>query len=222
MRKIVFGLVLIFLTPLAHAGSVSAVIAFGNNPDVPAVKIQIPADFVAVPITIDNGLDDPIKRADEIEKTLRVISEQIKQHPDMSVVSGLVSLSPREQSKFGSFRGSGYDAGSSIKLFILGTLKQNANVFAVTKKILQTVSSVQVGDKTKVNLGSTILGLYDPEKYRGQILGAISKSIIETKKSLGISGIVSVEGLENPVSVMQFNEKDIVMFINYKLKMRTK
>ena len=222
MKKIVIGLMLIFLAPFANAGSASAVIAFGYNPDVPAVRIQIPADFVAVPISIENGLDDPIKRADEVERTLRVLSEQIKLHPDMSIVSGVVSLSPREQSKFGSFSGSGYDAGSSIKLYVLGALKQNANVFAVTKRIFQTVSSVAVGDKTKVTLGNTTLGLYEPEKYRGQILGAISKSIIETKKSLGISGMVGIEGLENPVSVMQFNEKDTLIFINYKLKMQTK
>lgn len=222
MRPLITALVFLLLTPLAYAGSVSAVIAFGYSPDVPAVRIQMPADFVAVPISIQNSLDDPGKRSDEIEKTLRAISEQIKQYPDMSVVSGVVSLSPREQSKFSSFGSSGYDAGSSARLYILGALKQNTTAFTVTKRILQVVKAVPVGDKTKVDLGNATLGLYDPEKYRGQILGLIAKSISETKKSMGISGVVRIEGLENPVSVMQFNEKDTVIFINHKLTLKTK
>lgn len=221
MKTIIAALVLLLLTPLSYAGSSSVVIAFEYNSDAPAVKIQVPADFVAVPISIQNDLDDPVKRADAIEQSVRVITEQIKQHADMSIVFGVVSLSPRQQSKFGSFS-SGYDRGSSVQLYVLGTLKQNANVYAVTKKILQTVSAIAVPDKTKVSLGNTTLGLYEPEKYRNQLLGAISKSIAETKKSLGISGVVGVEGLENPVSVMQFNEKDTIIFINYKLKIQTK
>ena len=64
--------------------------------------------------------------------------------------------------------------------------------------------------------------MYEPENFRSKVLGAISKSIVETKKSLGISGAVEVEGLENPVSVMQFNDKDIIVFIDYKLKITTK
>jgi hypothetical protein len=222
MKTLITVLVSLLFTPFAYAGSASVVIASGYNANVPAVRIQVPADFVAVPINIQNSSDDPIKRADEIEKTLRTISEQIRQNPDMSVMSGVVSLSPREQSTFSSFSGSGYDRGSSVQFYILGALKQNANMFAVTKKILQTVNIVSVSDKTKITLGNTTLGLYDPEKFRGKLLGEISKSIAETKKSLGISGTVGVEGLENSVSVMQFNEKDIVVFISYKLKIQTK
>ncbi len=222
MKTIITAFVLLLLTPPAYAGSASAVIAFGYSPDVPAVRIQVPADFVAVPISVQNGLDDPVMRSDEIEKTLRAISERIKQHPDLSLVPGVVSLSPREKSKFGSFSGSGYDAGSSVKLYILGALKPNTTVFAVTRNILQVVTAVPVGDKTKVDLGNTTLGLYDPEKYRGQLLGSISKSIVETKRSLGIPGAVRIDGLENPVSVMQLNEKDTFIFINYKLRLKTK
>lgn len=221
MRTIIATLALLLLTPIAWAGSASAVIAFEYNADVPVVRIQVPADFVAMPINIQNDLDDPVKRADEIEKAVRVITERIKQNSDMSVVIGVVSLSPRQQSKFGSFS-SGYERGSSVQLYVLGTLKQNANVFAVTKRLLQTVSAIAVPDKTKVTLGNATLGIYEPEKYRSQILGAIAKSITETKKSLGISGLVGVEGLENPVSVMQFNEKDTIIFINYKLKIQSK
>ena len=62
----------------------------------------------------------------------------------------------------------------------------------------------------------------DHEKYRAQILESISKSIAESKKSLALSGSVEVDGLENPVSVMQLNEAEVALFINYRLSIQTK
>jgi hypothetical protein len=117
---------------------------------------------------------------------------------------------------------SGYDGGSSAQLYVLGALKQDTNVFTVTKRIYQAISTIASGDGTKITLGNTALGLSEPEKYRNQLLNLISKSIGETKKSLGIAGSTEVDGLENPVAVMQLNEREVVLFINYSLKIQTK
>jgi hypothetical protein len=84
------------------------------------------------------------------------------------------------------------------------------------------VSSIPLGEGTKFTLGNTTLGMNEPEKYRVQILESISKSITESKKSLGLSGSVEVDGLENPVSVMQLDEAEVVLFINYRLSIQTK
>ena len=212
--------VILALSQFAHAGSSSVVIAIGYNPYAPTVRLQLPADYVAVPITIQNDSKDPIKRSDEIEKTFRSITEKLKQHPDISVKPGVVSLSPREQSTLKSY--SGYDGGSSAQLYVLGTLKQETNVFSVTKRIYQAVSTIPLGDGTKITLGNTALGLNEPEQYRNQLLKLISKSISETKKSLSFAGSVELDGLENPVAVMQLNEKEVVLFINYRFRIQTK
>lgn len=105
---------------------------------------------------------------------------------------------------------------------MLGGLKPGATVFAVTKKIYLAARSITVSDNTKIVLGDTVLGLYDPEKFRGQLLASISKAIAETKKSLGMKGAIEVEGLENPVSVIQVNEKDTAVFIRYRFKIQTR
>ena len=219
MRLALFAIVLA-LSQFAYAGSSSVVIAVGYNPHAPTVRLQLPADYVAVPITIQNDSKDPIKRADEIEKTYRSITEKLKQYPDLAVKPGIVSLSPREQSALKSY--SGYDGGSSAQLYVLGVLKQETNVFAVTKRIYQAVNGISLSDGTKVTLGNTALGLNEPEKYRSQLLKLISKSIGETKKFLGVAGSVELEGLENPVAVMQLNEREVVLFINYNFKIQTK
>lgn len=219
MRKLMLVASLVF-SQHVYAGSSSVVIAVGYSPYTPTVRVQIAADYVAIPINIQNDSKDPLKRSDEIEKALSLVTERVKQHPELAVRQGVVSLSATEQSSLKSY--SGYDSGSSAQLYVLGTLKPEANVFAVTKRIYQAISTVQLTDGTKVTYGKTALGLNDPEKYRNQILGLLSKSINETKKSLGLAGSVEVSGLENPVAVMQINESEVVLFINYRLRIETK
>jgi hypothetical protein len=220
--RTLFLLAALALYQIAYAGSSSVVIAVGYSPYTPTVRMQVAADYVAIPINIQNDSKDPVKRSDEIEKALRLVTERLKQHPDLTMRPGVVSLSPTEQSGLKSY--SGYDSygGSSAQLYVLGALKSDANVFSLTKRIYQTVSAIQQSDGTKITFGKTALGLNDPEKYRNQLLGLVAKAITETKKSLGIAGAVEVGGLENPVAVMQINESEVVLFINYTLRIETK
>ena len=208
------------LSQLAHADSSSAiVIAVAYSPQGPAARMSVQADYVAIPINIQNDSKDPIRRSDEIEKALRALTERLAPHRDLKAKPGIISLSPREQSK--SF-GSSDSYGGSAQLYILGSLKQDANIFAVTKRIYQIVAAIPLADGTKVTLGNTALGLDEPEQYRSQLLGLIAKSVADAKKSLGSVGVVDVEGLENPVTVMQLNDREVVLFINYRLRIQTR
>jgi hypothetical protein len=209
------------LLPLpAAAGGPSVSIAVSYHPNVPSARLQLRADYVAVPVTIQSDSKDPLKRIDQIENALRAISDRIKQHADLAIRHGAVSLSPREQSKsFSSYESSG---GSAAQLYVLGALKPDATVFALAKRIHQVVTTVPVPDGTKVTLGNTSLGMEDPEKFRPQLLGLISKSAADARKLLGASGPVDIEGLENSVAVMQLNETEVLVFINYRARIQMK
>src|SRR6185436_11215733 len=140
MRKVLL-VALLSLAPIAHAGGQSVVIAVGYNPSAPTAHVQISADFVAIQINVQSDARDPLKRTDEIEKALRVVAERVKQDATLSIRPGVVSLSPTDQSKVSSFS-SGYDAGSSAQLYVLGALKPDTSVFAVTKRIYQTITAI--------------------------------------------------------------------------------
>jgi len=220
MRALLLA-VAILLPPSVAAGTPSFVVAVAYSPHAPSVRMQLRADFVAVPLTIQHEAKDPLRRFDQIENALRAISDRIKQQGDLSVRFGVVSLSPREQSKGYS---SSYDSsgGSAAQLYVLGALKPEATVFSLAKRIHQVVTAVPVADGTRVHLGNTTLGVEDPERFRPQLLGLISKSAAETRKVLGATGPVDLEGLENPVAVMQVNESEVVVFINYRAKIQMK
>jgi hypothetical protein len=207
------------LSQVAYAGGPSITIAVGYAGQPPAAKMQVLADYVAVPINIQNDSKDPLKRGDEMEKAYLAITDKLAPHQDLKIMPGVISLSPREQGKFSSAESY---RGSSAQLYVLGSLKQDTNVFAVTKRIYQIVSAIPVADGTKVTLGNTSLGLDEPEKYRNQLLGLVSRSVADAKKSLGSTGFIELEGLENPVTVMQWNDREVLLFISYRFRLQTK
>jgi hypothetical protein len=219
--KTAFLAVALLSSQFAYAsGSSSVVIAVGYNAQAPAARMQVLADYVAVPVIVQNDSKDPVKRGDEIEKALRAMAEKLAQHPDLKVMPGVVSLSNREKSK--SYGSSEPDAGSSARLYVLGSLKQETSIFAVTKRIYQVVAAVPLAEGTRIVLGNTTLGVDDPEKYRNQLLGLMAKSVGDAKKSLSSTGAVDIDGLENPVTVMQLNDREVLLYINYRLRLQAR
>jgi hypothetical protein len=218
MKHLLFGLMLMMSSLACAGGGSSVIIAAGYSAQGPAARMKVAADYVAIPISIQNDSKDPIKRSDEIEKTLRVLAEKLAAQPGLSIMPGVISLSPREQGK--SFSSSDSYAGGA-QLHVLGSLKHNASVFALTKRIYQIVAAMPA-EGTRITLGNTSLGLDEPESYRGQLLGLIAKSVAEARKSLGAAGVVEVEGLENSVTVMQLNDREVLLFINYRLSVQAR
>jgi hypothetical protein len=218
-NKSIAALLALALSALCQAGErvPSVFIAVGYSPHQPAARMKVPADYVAVPLNIQNDSRDPVKRADEIEKTLRALAEKLAPHPDLKIMPGVVSLSPRELSKLSSDSQAG-----SAQLYVLGSLKGDATVFAMTKRIYQIVSAMPLADGTRITFGSTSLGLEEPEKYRSEILGLIAKSVAEARKSLGSASLADIEGLENAVSVMQLNDWEVLLFINYRMRVQNR
>ena len=216
MRSLVLT-ALILLPGLAFAGESQVVIAVGYMPTVPPVRIQARADYVAVPITIQSDAKDALKRIDQVEQALRTISDRSKQHSDFAIRSGVVSLSPRDAPK--SF-GSSYEApGSSVHLYVLAMLKPEATVFALTKRIHQMLAA-PLPETVRLIVGTTTLGMNEPERFRPQLLGMIAKSVTDARKVLGGNGLVEVDGLENPVGVMQLNESEVLLFVNHHVRIQ--
>ena len=215
-----FVVAMLALAQCAYAGEGSGlIIAAVQSGQGPAARMKVLADYVVVPVSVQNDSKDPVKRNDAIEKAFRSVAEKLSPHRDLKVMPGVISLSPRQQSK--SF-GSSDSYGGSAQLYVLGSLRQDADIFAVTKRIYQLLGAMQVADGTSVALGNTTLGLDDPEKYRSQLLGLIAKSVADARKSLGPVGLVEVEGLENPVTVVQWSDREVVLFINYRLRLHAR
>jgi hypothetical protein len=103
---------------------------------------------------------------------------------------------------------------------VLGSLKGDASVFAMTKRIYQIVSAMPLADGTRITFGSTSLARR-AEKYEAKS-SAHRQIRREARKSLGSASLADIEGLENAVSVMQLNDWEVLLFINYRMRVQNR
>lgn len=225
MNPVMAVVALILVVSPAHAEEPPVMIAAGYYSNAPAVRLQIGADFVAVPITIQSDLRDPVKRADELARTSDDISTKLTQYPkypNLRLRKGGVSLTTQEQLALRSSSSLGLYSGTSVTFYALGSRQNGANTSDVARYIYEAIGKARFNDGTTVTIGPALLAINDPEKYREQILGLLSKTIAVTRKALGGKGIsFEADGLENPVAAMQVTENDVVLFISYKLRIQS-
>jgi hypothetical protein len=208
----------IFVPQLVLASESSVVIAVGYASSVPPVRVQTRADYLAVPVSVQSDTKDPLKRIDQIENALRSLADRVKQQGDLAIRPGSVSLSPRDTAK--SFISYEPSPAPPVQLYLLASLKPETSVFALTKRIHQLVVANPAPDGVRLVVGNTTLGVNDPEKFRPQLLGLIAKSVADTRKILGANGSTELDGLENPIAVMVVNETDVMLFINFRVKIQ--
>ncbi len=122
----------------------------------------------------------------------------------------IISISPVEKRK------SANASSSSINLYY--TLNENNNIYDAADVINGFLQQIKPPRSVSYNLSNINLAVQDPQQYRAQLLGVISEEIKLTKKALSGGYKAVISGLENPVTVRQKNERQVVLFIDYKLQ----
>lgn len=125
-------------------------------------------------------------------------------------------VSPGGENTFSSYKSSA--PTSTANLFIVAPLTKDRDVFQVTRDITAFVQTLQRNDQTHVSFGATSLGIEDPERFREQLLPLIQEDIKQVRSALGNAKSFEVSSLESPVAVLQKDDKNIIVFIPYKLK----
>lgn len=214
--RVIFALVFSIFAINANAGFTAVVIAYGSG-DVPVnSSIDVEAEYVAISVSISSDEKYPAERAKLINKLQSAIKSETSKTDDIDYQQGVVSLSPREKSSFSFSKSYGRSSGSSF--YLLSKLSKGKDVFAATQDIYKLIESVKKPDDTSISLGNTTLAISSPDKYRTELLRKIKSEVESTKKEIGTSFKVTITGLENPVIVRQKNDKQVTLFIDYRLE----
>lgn len=215
MRKVVV-LTCLLLSVNVHAGFSAIVIAYGTG-DVPVnSSIDIDAEYVAMSVSLSSDAKYPSERAKLISKLQSEISSSASSDPDIDFQQGVISLSPREKSSFSFSKSYGRSAGSTF--YILAKLDDSKDVYAATQDIYSFIASIKKPEDTSLSLGNTTLAISSPNQYRKQLLEKVKEEIDITKNILGSGYKVSISGLENPVIVRQKDDKQVTLFIDYRIE----
>ncbi|MEJ2407207.1 MAG: hypothetical protein P8171_23570 [Candidatus Thiodiazotropha sp.] len=216
MRKTIVFLLCVF--PLnTFAGISTIVIAYGAG-DVPvSCSMDINAEYVAMSVSLSSDAKYPSERAKLISKLQSVISSSASSDPNIEFQQGIISLSPQEKSSFSI--SSSYSRNSGSSFYLLSKLSNEKGVYAATQDIYSFIERIQKPADTSLSLGNTSLAVRTPEQYRNQLLEKVKDEIILTKKILGSGYKVSISGLENPVVVRQKDDKQVTVFIDYRIEL---
>ena len=218
MKRICWVIVVLFASNCCYAGSSYFVVAMSRSSSSTSVKIEVAADYVVVPVSISSDDKDPLRNVENIQATKAKLTEAANKNPTIKVRYGVQSLSvsAREEATFSSYSPASPPSTADIHLFV--PLTKDKDVFQVTRDIVAFLRSIPKPDQVRLRLGTTSLGLDNPEQYRDRLLPLIAKEVERARSAIGHSKSFEVSGMESPVLVMQQDEKNVVVFIPFRLK----
>ncbi|WP_101757986.1 hypothetical protein [Oceanicoccus sp. KOV_DT_Chl] len=208
---------LLLLSINAHAGFSAIVIAYGTGNTPVNSFVDVDAEYVAMSVTLSSDAKYPSERAKLISKLQSSISGAAATNTNIEFQQGAISLSPSEKSSFSISKSYGRSSGSSF--YILAKLDSGKGVYAATQEIYSFIGRIKKPEDTSLRLGNTTLAISSPNKYRNQLLTLVKEEITNTKAALGEGYKVSISGLENPVIVRQKNDKQVTLFIDYRVEL---
>jgi hypothetical protein len=187
------------------------------EPRTVPIFLEVPADFVSVPIRVISGQKNTALAYEESRQTIDLISKKAKDSGQFRTSMGVASLS-QHRSAFGISSGSWDQPAASADIYLLVPLsKDHDNIFAAGVEAARFVESLNLPGKVKCELGKLQLAVENPEQYRSKLLGLIGQEIKKTREAMASQGSVKVEGLGGSVLLRQADERNVELSLDYTL-----
>lgn len=196
------------------ASSFYAVFASSEGPRVSAV-LRRHADFVAAPISLESDKSDAAERFGAVGAAKSALRAAVAKHEGWICYDGPLRLAAPAERKWTS--GSSYDSGARVDATLLVPLRDDSDAFSEASDLMRVVAEYAKSTDVKVRVGVVQLAVREPQQYRAQILKLIAEDAARTRDGMIPGGHFEVAGLEGPVLVRQLDDRDVELFIDYRL-----
>ena len=221
MFRFLFNVVVIFvitLEPLtALARDTRIVLAEDQQPPV-AVTLKMRADHIVQTVRItsrEKGFAEKLKSLDMAREYLLKRAEEESQ---IIAVEGSAYLEPGSKSLSKAVT----DAEPQVEIrFLLPVVRESDNIFSGGIELAAILENLEPPDKVVFHLSAVRLGVEDPEKMRGKLLEMISSQLKASKERVRATGKVTITGLEGPVKVIQADDVNVELYIDYRVSVET-
>jgi len=206
---------LLLSLPLA-ARAASTVVVFAEDYQKPvAVKYMTRADYIGRTITITSDERDFSAKLRNIQEAKKYLMEETGRRGQMVAHEGPTIL----QHSGGFFKSSyGKEPMAQVHL-LLPVVRESDNLYSGGIELIELMKGLDPPGKAEFDFSPVRLAVEDPETSRGALLELVSKDIKVTRDRLKSSGKMIVSGLEGSVRVSQFDEINVVLFIEYEMAM---
>jgi hypothetical protein len=206
---------LLLTSSLAQA--VSYYFASDEGPQV-AVALKMRAEFAAVPVSLKSNKSEPADRLVSVGSAKKALAREIEKQKGWVILDGRARLVGGGKSSFSS----GYAPESASGLTILVPLSESTDVYEASAAVTRFIAQQKWPDKIDATLGHFSLAVRDSQQYRPQLLKLIAEDATKARESLAAGAQIKIEGLENPVSVRQVDDREVELFIRYRTAIEKK
>ena len=231
-RKIAMMILFVVSSLPAWASDDAVVLADQQRPVPVASYLTVDADYVALPLTLTSQATGTIERGEKIRDLWVALTTEVAAHdlidvevsaksqaailPAAYLHSGDKSPSVSESGRVASKRVKRISPVSMAPV-LLGRLVEGKNSYAVANELYALVQSVNKSSSAQIQVGQPALAIRYPEEHRRELVEQISAQITNMRTTLGGRIGVTITGLERPVSVVAKDDKQVMLFLDYRL-----
>jgi len=183
-----------------------------------AVVIKKQADCVAVPVTVDSETKEVSKK----EQTNKQTTEHANRLIAKALVDAVVKIRTADEN-------AAVKAKSRLDVEQIGLTEQpylyllmglendQRDMAYYSEEVLKAFKKVFFTGMSRCQLGAPVLAVRNVEQYRPQLIGLILEEVKEIEKVASAKAKITIGGLESPIIVRQVDDKNVEMYINYRL-----
>jgi hypothetical protein len=216
--KILFAVFVSLIPLLAQAGTY--IVLAGQNGVPVAASIDMPAEYVGIAVNIRSSAKNANIRLNEVAQIREKLIKAVQGKGNLEIQWVKTSFTANEGHSFNF--SSSYGSESASQMFILGKIGGVSSIETVAKEIISVVAGVKPDGDASITTGNSLLAVADPERHRGKLLGLVREQIDQTTHSLGSIIEAEVSGLEAPVAVVQKNDREVTLFVPYRIMVHRK
>jgi hypothetical protein len=172
-----------------------------------AVSMIVPAQILSAEIRIDSegpSWESRLIKIDEARQFIRsaAASEGFATNTEQPLIS--------HHPQFGG-------NANAADMIISSAIDSKSDLVKIIQQYEGIISRLSVENKVSVSIGRIFLSVTNPESFRNDLLRQIRVYVESTSKALLDSGNYTVTGLEQPVQLRQWGERDVELFIPFNV-----
>jgi len=197
----------------------SVVVALGvNSPRRVAVELTHPAEYVAAQLVLRSKESDTPRRLAEISAAKGTLAAEVAKHPGWRLCDGDTVVWTSDSYKFSSGTSSSIDGAG---LSVLAPLGEGKSLYAEAATLVAALLQLKKASSLEFDVRSVELALADPEQYRAQLLKLIAEDAARTREALAPGSELTLSGLSSPVRARKLDDRDLALFLDYRLELRS-
>jgi hypothetical protein len=192
-------------------------ISYEDLMGTPAVSIRKPGDYLVQSFTLENDTRESADRERELQETIaRIVAAGAGKYTVLHGDAYRVTLGRDSKVTFEPI--SNRADASRVTLQLRSELGAPAQAEALAMAMQQFLRETTPVGRTEIKvIGESALGMGRPERFRYELIAAISADTQKVMESLGLQCSVELDGLNSRIEWERVSAGELLMFIRYSL-----